>query len=92
MSKTRSGILIAAALVAPTAHAQSLPEGPGKEAAATYCNSCHTLLSRVGSGYTQDGWQTVLRMMANHGVSAAVDREHPVTVMLTSELQQVEGT
>jgi virginiamycin B lyase len=76
MSNTLSSVLIAAALVGPTCavHAQALPEGPGKETAATYCNSCHTLLSRVGSGYTEEGWQTVLRMMANHGVSVPPDQ------------------
>jgi len=42
---------------------QQLPDGPGKELAAANCNGCHTLLSRVGSGYTPEGWTTVLRMM-----------------------------
>jgi virginiamycin B lyase len=75
MSKART-ILIAAALLCPSwgAHGQNLPEGAGKEIAITYCNSCHTLLSRVGSGYTADGWHTVLRMMANHGVSVPPDQ------------------
>jgi virginiamycin B lyase len=71
MSKTSLVVLIAAGLGSPifAVQAQDLPEGPGKEVAATYCNSCHTLLSRVGSGYTAKGWHTVLRMMANHGVA-----------------------
>jgi hypothetical protein len=46
---------------------QQLPDGPGKELAETYCNSCHSLTSRVGSGYTSEGWSTVLRMMTNQG-------------------------
>ncbi len=71
MSKTSLVVLIAAGLGSPifSVQAEELPEGPGKDVAATYCNSCHTLLSRVGSGYTAEGWHTVLRMMANHGVA-----------------------
>ncbi|HEY1244371.1 MAG TPA: hypothetical protein VGF29_06015, partial [Hyphomicrobiaceae bacterium] len=73
MSKVAGSVLAAAALLvaAPPVFAQSappLPDGPGKETAATYCSSCHTLQSRVGAGYTAQGWDTVLRMMKNHGV------------------------
>ena len=39
---------------------QELPDGPGKELAVANCNICHTLLSRVGAGYTPEGWNTVL--------------------------------
>jgi virginiamycin B lyase len=76
MSKASRTILIAATLLCPSwaAHGQNLPEGAGKEMAMTHCNSCHTLLSRVGGGYTADGWHTVMRMMANHGVSVPADQ------------------
>jgi virginiamycin B lyase len=47
---------------------QELPDGKGKEIAAAKCGSCHALQARVGSGYTVEGWTTVLRMMTNHGV------------------------
>jgi virginiamycin B lyase len=64
------------ALLSPLApvSAQNLPEGPGKETVATYCESCHTLASRVGAGYTAEGWRTVIRMMANHGVTVPQDQ------------------
>jgi virginiamycin B lyase len=70
MSKPSLVILIAAGFVWPSlaVQAQDLPAGPGKEVATTYCNACHTLLSRVGNGYTAEGWHTVLRMMVNRGV------------------------
>jgi virginiamycin B lyase len=57
-----------------SASAQSLPDGPGKETVATYCESCHTFASRVGAGYTAEGWRTVVRMMANHGVTVPEDQ------------------
>ena len=66
MSKTSCAVLMAALLCSGLpAMGQQLPGGPGKELAEANCNSCHTLLSRVGSGYTPNGWNTVLRMMAN---------------------------
>ena len=57
---------------------QELPDGPGKELAAANCNSCHTLLSRVGAGYTPEGWRTVLRMMANQGATVPADQVEPL--------------
>src|SRR3569833_2471546 len=44
-----------------------LPPGEGREIVAQKCSLCHSLEARVGSGYTQEGWNTVLRMMVNHG-------------------------
>ena len=46
---------------------------PGKAAVDAQCNSCHPIGARVGSGYTPEGWDTVLRMMTNHGVAIAPD-------------------
>ena len=54
--------------------AQELPEGEGKEAVAATCNACHPLLARVGSGYTADGWHTVMRMMVNQGAAIPADQ------------------
>src|SRR5436190_6541937 len=53
---------------------QELPEGKGKEIVLANCNSCHTFYSRVGSGYTAKGWDTVMRMMANHGITVPPDQ------------------
>ena len=61
---------------------QELPDGPGKELAAADCNICHTLLSRVGSGYTPEGWTTVLRMMVNQGAPLPADQIEPLKAYL----------
>jgi len=72
------------------ASSQELPEGKGKELAAANCNSCHTLLSRVGAGYTPDGWRTVMRMMANQGVAVPADQIAPLTEYLTESFPEKE--
>src|SRR5438093_6082827 len=68
----------AAALLATAVPARSqtstLPDGPGKETVAALCESCHTFASRVGAGYTAEGWHTVIRMMDNHGVTVPKDQ------------------
>ena len=54
----KSCLVLTAALLCSglPAWSQELPDGKGKELAAANCNSCHTLLSRVGAGYTPEGW------------------------------------
>ena len=64
------------------AFSQALPDGPGKELALANCNICHSLLSRVGSGYTPDGWTTVLRMMQNQGAPLPADQVEPLKAYL----------
>jgi len=64
------------------AMAQQLPDGLGKELAEANCNACHTLLSRVGSGYTASGWNTVMRMMVNQGVVLQPDQIEPLKAYL----------
>jgi cytochrome c5 len=73
--------IVAATVFAATAStlAQELPEGQGKEAVAASCNVCHPLLARVGSGYTADGWHTVMRMMVNQGASIPSDQAETMT-------------
>ena len=56
---------------------QELPDGKGKEIVLANCNSCHTYYSRVGAGYTAKGWDTVMRMMANHGITVPADQVPP---------------
>jgi virginiamycin B lyase len=83
MSSKPCVILTAALLLsALPAFGQELPDGPGKELAAANCNACHTLLSRVGSGYTPEGWRTVLRMMINQGAQLPADQVEPLTEYL----------
>ena len=44
--------------VAASSQGFSLPDGPGKETVATICGGCHAI-SRLGAGYTPEGWGTV---------------------------------
>src|SRR5262249_60619333 len=53
------------------AWAQGPAEDKAKQLVDTKCNSCHPLAARTGSGYTAEGWKTVMRMMTNHGVAVA---------------------
>ena len=84
----KSCMVLTAGCSAPAlpAWSQGLPDGKGKELAAANCNSCHTLLSRVGAGYTPEGWRTVMRMMANHGVATAGGSSRPAHGVFDQEL------
>jgi virginiamycin B lyase len=46
---------------------QNLPAGAGRDLVAAKCYACHAFEARVGNGYTAEGWNTVMRMMVNHG-------------------------
>jgi len=80
---------IASAFIACAAPswAQS-PEG--KAIVDAQCNSCHALSARVGSGYTPEGWKTVLRMMANHGAPIQAEQLPAMTDYL-SKTYPVKG-
>src|SRR5438045_9623457 len=83
MSKKSCAVLTAGLLCSGVpAMGQQLPDGPGKALAEANCNSCHTLLSRVGSGYTAEGWNTVLRMMLNQGAPLPADEIEPLEAYL----------
>src|SRR5262249_60372036 len=80
---SRLGILVGALFVSTLpALTQELPEGKGKEAVAATCNNCHPLLARVGSGYTAQGWHTVMRMMVNQGTAIPADQTEAITQYL----------
>ncbi|TMA13092.1 MAG: cytochrome C [Deltaproteobacteria bacterium] len=82
--------LMAAALLcsALPAWGQELPDGKGKEMVAAQCNSCHAFYARLGSGYTAEGWRTVMRMMINHGVSIPPDQLTTMTEYLTKNFPE----
>jgi virginiamycin B lyase len=54
----------------------------GKQMVDSTCNTCHPLSARVGSGYTPQGWDTVLRMMTNHGAVIPADQLAPMKAYL----------
>src|SRR4051812_1376855 len=73
MPKIGNGIILAALAAAFPAWAQPL-EDQGKKVVDATCNACHQIGARTGSGYSSDGWDTVLRMMMNHGVAIPPDQ------------------
>ena len=87
---TQSRLLLTMALLgsALPAWSQELPDGPGKDMVAAHCSSCHTFFSRVGAGYTAQGWGTVMRMMANHGVNVPADQVPTITEYLTKNFPE----
>ncbi len=46
----------------------------GKALVDAQCNTCHPLAARVGTGYTPQGWDTVLRMMTNQGAPISAEQ------------------
>jgi virginiamycin B lyase len=73
-------VLLCAAL--PLEAAEEFPDGEGKGIVAATCTTCHSFASRVGAGYTEKGWRTVMRMMTNHGVAIPPDKVEVVTQYL----------
>jgi len=68
-----TGFAVATALLcwAVAGMTQGSMEDEGKKMVDATCNTCHPLAARVGTGYTPEGWDTVLRMMANQGAPIA---------------------
>ena len=71
--------LIASALLSLTCSAWGQADDKGKAVVDAQCNSCHPIGARTGSGYTHDGWKTVMRMMTNHGIPIGPDQLGPMT-------------
>jgi virginiamycin B lyase len=80
MSKLLSLIAVVVLSSVLPARSQELPEGKGKEMVAAQCTTCHQF--RAGSGYTAKGWNTVMRMMTNHGAPIPADQIAPITEYL----------
>src|SRR5712692_2175257 len=90
-TKVQSPLIAAAALCAALpAWSQGSLEDKGKQLVEAQCNGCHPLSARIGSGYTAKGWDTVLRMMTNHGVAIAPDQLGPMKAYLV-KAYPVEG-
>src|SRR6266849_5655183 len=87
LGKSRSAILTAALLCSALPAwgqdwTQRLPDGKGKETVAAICAGCHEFFSRLGAGYTPEGWRTVMRMMINQGTPVPPDQIETVTQYL----------
>ncbi len=90
VSTTLVPSLICVALISFALHVsgQELPDGKGKEIVLANCNGCHTFYSRVGAGYTAKGWDTVMRMMANHGITVPADQVPTLMDYLTKNFPE----
>ena len=77
----RLSLLGAALCLAFPAWSQS-PDDAAKKMVDGMCNTCHPLNARVGSGYTEKGWTTVMRMMTNHGAPVAAENVQPMVAYL----------
>src|SRR3954454_4927134 len=74
LSPTQTLVAVALAAFAVPAWSQDSAD-PGKAMVEGTCNTCHPLSARVGTGYTEDGWKTVMRMMKNHGAPVPAEQE-----------------
>ncbi len=81
-TKIQSPLIAAAICAALPAWSQGSPEDEGKPLVEAQCNSCHPLSARIGTGYTAQGWDTVFRMMTNHGVAIAPEQIGPMKAYL----------
>ena len=74
-----AGALLAA-VAAPAAAQDSLPDGPGMDIVRTKCRTCHmaTRVTQV-AGRTPEGWQTLVAAMINRGATVT-DDELPIVV------------
>jgi virginiamycin B lyase len=82
-------VAIALPLISPVWAQQDAPND-AKAFVDANCNSCHPLNARIGTGYTEDGWHTVVRMMMNHGAPVPPEKE-PALVAYLSKAYPVRG-
>jgi virginiamycin B lyase len=90
-SKIHSTLIAASALwLAIPAWGQGPAEDKAKQMVDGLCNSCHLIGARTGSGYTLEGWKTVMHMMVNHGIPIPPDQVGPMTEYL-AKIYPVKG-
>jgi virginiamycin B lyase len=90
LKKSLQFLAASAALCAavPALSQQSLPEGKGRELVSSLCYTCHDFAARLGSGYTAQGWPTVLRMMTNHGLALQPEQISTLTEYLVKNFPE----
>jgi competence protein ComEA len=60
-----TGLLVA--LAATAAHAQELPDAPGKDVMVRICGTCHEAQRSASVRLTREGWQEVIAKMVSLG-------------------------
>ena len=71
--------IIPALLLALTAAAQSLPDGPGRKELETKCKQCHELARSISLRQDRDGWNTTMSKMVAFGMKGT-DEEFKLIV------------
>jgi competence protein ComEA len=76
----RSTILsCAAALVAVTALAQQIPDGPGRVEMEKLCKGCHEVARSVAPRQDRAGWNQTMTKMAAYGMKAS-DKDYALVL------------
>lgn len=77
-------LTLAALLSASAANAQTLAEGPGKDAFVKYCSDCHTVDSVIVNRRSADDWRATVEKMSGYGANVpAADVDVLVTYLST---------
>lgn len=76
---------------APLTHAQSLPEGEGREIVADVCSQCHGLVYITDSRRTAAQWQYIVSMMIALGAPLQPEEIGPVIQYLVENLGVESG-
>jgi cytochrome c5 len=71
------------------AHAQELPDGPGKALVQTACSQCHSLDVVVGQPRSREGWSEVVSQMVGNGAELSDDDYNVVIEYLATYLGPV---
>jgi len=71
MSKCVTVLVSVIASLALPARAQTLPDGPGKEATVRVCSQCHELARSVSLHQDFAGWQATMQKMVALGATAS---------------------
>jgi competence protein ComEA len=71
-------------VLASIAHAQTLPEGPGKDVTEKMCSACHGLQNVIKARMTKDGWTAMVDDMVARGAEGTDDEIEKVTNYLAA--------
>lgn len=65
-------------------HAQSLPQGPGRNALQRICSSCHSVSVVTSHRLSRSGWQNTVANMVSRGAQGAPDELDEIVSYLTA--------
>ncbi|MEO8049608.1 MAG: cytochrome c [Acidobacteriota bacterium] len=77
-------LLSAAAIIPPSATAQDLPAGKGRETFKTICTTCHDIETTTNLRNTRTGWVEVIASMKSNGAEGTAAQFSEVIEYLTA--------